>query len=148
VTCLISVSGMSHAYVHHDFSIMCDVTYSYVWRDSSYVCHDRFIFLMWLIHVCDKTHYYVRHLSRTHAIRTHSYVWHISHTRAMYVCACLAKRAACEAWHMWMSHDKCVSRLICMSNKISQETRSSSPGRVLSHMNLLNESCMNESYHV
>jgi len=53
---------------------MCDVTHSYVWRDSficvtwlihrcdmthSCVWHDSFIGVTWLIHMCDVTHSYV-----------------------------------------------------------------------------------------
>jgi len=54
---------------------MCDVTHSYVWRDS-------FICVTWLIHMCDVTHWYVWHYSSicvTWLIHmrdmTHWYVW-------------------------------------------------------------------------
>ena len=55
---------------------MCDMTLSYVWRDSfvcvtwlirmcdvthSYVCHDSFVCVTWLIRMCDMTHSYVCH---------------------------------------------------------------------------------------
>jgi len=54
---------------------MCDVTHSYIWRDS-------FICVTCLIHTCDMSRSYVWHASQ-HTCRslgifdvTHSYVWH------------------------------------------------------------------------
>ena len=74
---------MTHSYVWHDTFIcvtwlihMCDMTHSYVW-------HDTFICVTWLIHICDMTHSYVWHDSficvtwHIHMCdMTHSYVWH------------------------------------------------------------------------
>ena len=52
---------MTHSYVRHDSFIRvtwlmhtCDMTHSYVW-------HDSFICVTWLIHTCDMTHSYVWH---------------------------------------------------------------------------------------
>jgi len=74
---------MTHSYVWHDSFIcvtwlihMCDMTHSYVW-------HDSFICVTWSIHMCDMTHSYVWHdpfICVTWSIHmcdmTHSYVWH------------------------------------------------------------------------
>jgi len=52
---------MTHSYVWHDSFIcvtylihMCDISHSYVW-------HDSFICVTWLMHMCDMTHAYVWH---------------------------------------------------------------------------------------
>ena len=55
---------VTHSYVWHDpfmcvawLMHVCDVTHSYVWHDTpSYVWHDSFICVTWTIHVCDMTH--------------------------------------------------------------------------------------------
>jgi len=55
------VGTVTHSYVWHDSFIyvtwlihMCDMTRSYVW-------HDSFIYVTWLIHMCDMTHSYLWH---------------------------------------------------------------------------------------
>jgi len=77
--------GMTHSYVWHDSFICvtwliytCGMTHSYVW-------HDSFICVAWLIHMCGMTHLYVCHDSSIcvpwliHMCgMTHSYVWHDS----------------------------------------------------------------------
>jgi len=57
---------------------MCDMTHSYVW-------HDSFLCVTWLIPMCDMTHSYVWHDSLICVSwlinmwdMTHSYVWHDS----------------------------------------------------------------------
>jgi len=62
---------MTHSYVWHDSFIcvtwlihMCDMTHSHVW-------HDSFIYVTWLIHMCDMTH---------------SHVWHDSFIYDTYTC--------------------------------------------------------------
>jgi len=80
----------------------CDITHSYVWHDS-FICvtwliymfdmthlhawHDSFTCVTWLIHMCDMTHSYVWQNSFICVTRltdvcvmTHSYVWHDSST--------------------------------------------------------------------
>ena len=105
---------------------MCDMTHSYVW-------HDSFICVTWLIHMCDMTHSYVWHnsficcdtlwyasaaaLLMSHIIThaTYECTTHISHY--MYdlyaaVEACRTVRWAewhIQTWvvvmsHIWMSH--------------------------------------------
>jgi len=69
---------------------MCDITHSYVW-------HDSFVCVTWLIHMCDMTHSYVWHdsfMCVTWLIHmcamTHSCVWHDSFicvTRLIHLCA-------------------------------------------------------------
>jgi len=56
---------------------ICDMTHSYVW-------HDAFICVTWLMHMCDMTHAYLWHESficvtwRIHMCdMTHSYVWQV-----------------------------------------------------------------------
>ena len=42
--------------------VTCLMTYSYSWdMTHSYVWHDSFICVPWLIHICDMTHSHVRH---------------------------------------------------------------------------------------
>ena len=52
---------MAHSYVWHNWFIcvtwlihMCDMTHLYTW-------HDSFLYLTWLIHMCDMTHSHVWH---------------------------------------------------------------------------------------
>ena len=80
--------------------VMCDVSHSYVWRDS-FMCGT------WLIHMCHMTHSYVRHdsiICVTWLIHmchmTHSYVWHDS--------------LICVTWliHVWHDSFICVTWLI------------------------------------
>jgi len=71
------VCDMTRSYVWHDsFSCvtwlvyMCDMTHSYVWHDSSCVWHDSFICVTWLF-MC------VTWLIHT-CVMTHLYLWHDS----------------------------------------------------------------------
>jgi len=57
---------------------ICDMTYSYMW-------HASFIYVTWLIHICDMTHLYMWHDSFIYVTwlihtydMTHSYMWHDS----------------------------------------------------------------------
>jgi len=82
VTWIMHVCDMTYFFAYFAGAIVihiCDIIYSYVWRDSfmcmtwlahylfhtgdchSYVWHDSFICVTWLIHMCDMTHLYVRH---------------------------------------------------------------------------------------
>jgi len=68
---------MTHTYVWHDLYICvtwlihkCDMTHSYVWHDS-YIC------VTWLIHMCDMTHTYVWHD-----------VWHDLSIHVTWLCLC------------------------------------------------------------
>ena len=84
VSCLTHVGGMSLIYMR-----MHDMTYSYV-------CHDSFICVPWLIHMCDMTHSYVWHESDLY-VDTHM---------QLHVSLQLPVHASC-AWvmaHVWMSH--------------------------------------------
>jgi len=94
VTWLIHMCDVTHSYVWRDSFIcvtwlihmcvtcliqMCDVTHSYVWRVS-------FICVMWLIHMCDVSH---------------PYVWRDSFicvTWLIHMCACKMKRTMKSAW--------------------------------------------------
>jgi len=81
---------------------VCDVTHSYVWRDSS-------IFVTWLIHMCDMTHSYVWSASSicvTQPIHmcdlAHSYVWHDS-----FACVTWLIRM-CDMTHSYACHDSFI----------------------------------------
>ena len=85
---------------------MCDLNDSYVW-------HDSFICVTWLLHACDTTHSYVWHgsficvtwridICVTWLIHlcdmTHSYVWHDS-----FICVTWL-RHACDMTHLYVYH--------------------------------------------
>jgi len=107
---------------------MCDMTHSYVWHDSficltwlihvcdmthSYVWHDSFICVIWLIHICDATHPYVWHDSSicvTWLIHmcdmTHSYVWYDS---SIYVWFHSSTRMnKCAVTNSYAGRDACI----------------------------------------
>jgi len=106
---------MTHSYVRHDSFLcvtwlipMCDMTYSYVWRDS-------FIFVPWLIHMCDMTHSYVCHDSSICVPwlvyicdMTHSYVCHDS-----FICVTWLIHM-CDMTHSYVWHDS----FICVTWRI------------------------------
>jgi len=94
------------------------MTHSYVW-------HDSFICVTWLIHMCDMTHSYVRHDSFVQASRTllkftavvwissvlrtsgicdmtHLYVWDDSFTRVMWLVY------MCDKTHSFVRHDSFI----------------------------------------
>ena len=104
---LVDICDIPPSFMWHDspicvicvMCVMCVMCYySYVWHDSfirvtwlihtcdmnhSNVWHDSFICVTWLIHICDMTHSYVWHdsfICVTWLIHmrdmTHSYVWH------------------------------------------------------------------------
>jgi hypothetical protein len=62
----------------------CAVTHSYV-SNHSYVCHDSFIRVPWLIHRCAMTHSYMCNYS-------------------LHQCLCELPVWLCATAHMWMSH--------------------------------------------
>jgi len=90
------------------------------------VCHDTFICVAWLIHMCDLTYSYVRHdlfvcVIGPHSCTcvkwhihmydtTHSYVWHDS-----FICVTW-RIHMCDMTHSYVWHDsfKCETRLIHM----------------------------------
>jgi len=101
-TCLyINLSGaLDYWYAR---SCMCHDSFIYVPRlihicamTHSYMCHDSFIYVPWLIHICAMTHSYMCHDS---SIFIH--VPWVIHTRAMSVCACIlflnGARAICQS---------------------------------------------------
>jgi len=96
---------MTHSYVWHDPFIcviwlihVCDMTHSYVWRAS-------FIRVTWLIHVYDMTHSYV-----WHDWFVYVYMWHDS-----FICVTWLIHM-CDMTHPYVWHDVsiCVTWLIHM----------------------------------
>ena len=107
VTWLLHSCDMTYSYVWHEPFICatwllhtCDMTHSHVCQNShltrqgyggilnmhecvvsdmthSYVWHDSFICVIWLLHMCDMTHSYVWHDSST------CVTWHRPHTTRM-----------------------------------------------------------------
>jgi len=89
VTWRIPIRDMTHSYTWHDPLRAWDMTHSYVWKvdvlwselpvdDSTfYVRHDSFIYVTWLIHICDMTHSYMGRDSLRVWDMTHSYVWKV-----------------------------------------------------------------------
>jgi len=73
---------MTHSYVWHDSFIRvtwlihtCDMTHSYVCETiHSCECHDSFMCVTWLIPICDMTHLYVWHDSSI-CERNDSFLW-------------------------------------------------------------------------
>jgi len=68
VTWLIHMFGMTHSYVWHDSFICvtwlvytCDMTIRICGMANLYVWHDSFICVTWLLHMFDMTHSYVWH---------------------------------------------------------------------------------------
>jgi len=121
-----------HVTCVEEFIHMCDVTHSYVWRDSficvtrlihmcdvtqSYVWRDSVICVTWLSHKCDVTQSYVWRDSVICVTRvmhtfdmTHSHVWHD-------LCICVTWLIhMCDTTHAYVWHDSsiCVTRLIHM----------------------------------
>jgi len=112
---------MTRSYVWHDTFIcvtwliyMCDMTHSYVW-------HDSFICVTWLVRMCDMTHSCVWHdsfICVTWLIltcdMTRSYVWHDS-----FICVTWLIYM-CHMTHLYVWHDSfiCVTWLIYMCDMI------------------------------
>ena len=107
-SCLISFTVrcasaiMTHSYVRHDSFIcvtwlihMCDMTHSYV-------RHDSFILATWLIDMCDTTHWYVGHDSLISWARLMPAI-HFSLSRAVTHCV-HGKGAPLQSWLIDMMH--------------------------------------------
>jgi len=79
---------------------MCDMTHSYVWRDS-------FIGVVWRIHMCDMTHSYVRHdsfICETWLI----HMWDMTHSYLLHnPCTCVTWLV--HLWDVTRSYVWCVS---------------------------------------
>jgi len=89
------------------------MTHSYVWYDAKYegimLRHDSFIYVTWLIHMCDMT----QNMKELCCDMTHSYMWHDSFiyvtwlihmcdmTQNMQELCCQYERATA---HIWTSH--------------------------------------------
>jgi len=93
--CGILVQSVAHLHVWHDSFIfvpwlihMCDMTHSYVWNDS-------FICVTWVIHMCDVTH---SHVCRDSFIRV----------------TCLIHMYGMIHWYVWRDSFICVTWLIHM----------------------------------
>jgi len=93
---------MTYSYVWHDLFIcvtwlihMCDMTYSYVW-------HDLFISVTWLIYLCMTTHSSRVTILMRMCDMTHSCVWHDSFmcmTWLIHVCdLCISSRHIHHVW--------------------------------------------------
>ena len=89
---------MTHSFVWHDSFIcvtwlihMCDMTHSYVW-------HDSFICVTWLIHMCDMTHSYVWHDSFTCYVPA----WQNSLTSTSKDLCVLSYIRICDLLHVWI----------------------------------------------
>jgi len=82
----------THSFIH----ATCGISFSFIYVTHSYMWHDLFISVTWLIHTCDMTHSYVWHDSFIYITwlihicdMTHSYMWHdsfISVTRLIHIC--------------------------------------------------------------
>jgi len=121
MTCLIRMYDMRHAHVWHDSSTrvtrlidMCDMTHSYVkWLRSRFTFS---VCVMWLIHMCNTIHLYVRHdsfICATWLIHmcdmTHLYVWHDSFIcviRLIRLCDVPSSYVWCDSFMCvtWLSH--------------------------------------------
>ena len=107
----IHMCDMTHSYVWHDSFIcvtwlihMCGMTHSYVWQDS-------FICVTWLIRMCDVTHVYVWHdsfICVTWLIHvcdmTHSYV-----RRGSFVCVMWLIHM-CDMTHSYVWHGSFIGK--------------------------------------
>ena len=96
---------MTHSYVGHDSFIcvtwlihMCDMTHSYVWH-SSFIC------VTWLIHMWDMTHSYVWQSRRVHVCDTAEVI----HVCLSHLWMCLVTYVN-ESWH---AHCSCVTKQPC-----------------------------------
>jgi len=80
-------------FVRHDsFVCICDMTYSYLPTTVGCLIHGSFIYVTWLVHMCDMTHSWLtRTCDMTHSWRilmcdmTDSYLWHDSPMTHVYV---------------------------------------------------------------
>jgi len=96
---------MTHSYVWHDSFIcvtwlihVCDMTHPYVW-------HDSFICVTWLIYMCDLTHLYVWHDSFTCPCRC--MIWSARVWRETYKSwrvRCCGAAWGSSAAVVWMNH--------------------------------------------
>jgi len=87
------------------------------------VCHDSFICVTWLIHICDMTHSYVQHdsfICVTWLIHmcamTHSYVWHDLFTcTAWLIHMCnVTYSHVCDVTHSYVRHDSFISATLLL----------------------------------
>ena len=118
---------------------MCDMTHSYVWHDSfvcvtwliytcgvthSYVWHNSFTRVTWLIHVCNMTHSHVWHgsfICMTWLIHlcdmTHSRVWHDSFTHVTWLIH------MCDMTDSYVWHDSFILVTWLISPYILEQSR-------------------------
>ena len=77
---------------YDSFVCICDMTYLYVSTTVGCLIHGSFIYVTWLVHMCDMTHSWLtRTCDMTHSWRilmcdmTYSYLWHDSPMTHVYV---------------------------------------------------------------
>ena len=105
-----------HSYVWHDSFVcvtwlipMCDMTHSMCDMTHSYVWHDSFICVNWLIHICDMTHSYVWHESFHVTYSSHMVHTHVAlRTRMWHAIMMLLPAGMKLTWSIHMWHDTLV----------------------------------------
>ena len=110
ITCV--ATCMTRSYVWHD-SFICVTWLVHMWdMTRSYAWHESFICFTWLVHVCDMTHWYVWHdafICWTWLVytcdRAHWYVWQDS-----LMCVCLWLIHICDIIHSYV----CVCVCVCL----------------------------------
>jgi len=115
-----SHTSMSHVTHMNESCHMCDMTHSYVW-------HDSFMCVTWLIHMCDMTHWYVWHDSFrtlpelksppvTPNVRLAFHVCHMTHSYDTAFTCVTWLIPMCHMTHSYVWHDSliCVTWLIRM----------------------------------
>ena len=105
---------------------------------QSYVCHDSFMRVSWLILMCDMTHSYVRHDS--FLCETWVPSFHNTHTRLTHVNDTASH--ACVMTHSWLIHACFMTH-----SNVRHESRPFTTLTHVSHMWMTQHAHMNESWH-
>jgi len=107
---LVNMCAMTHSYMWHDPHQQGDCKeHSCVSQSHSYGCHDSFLYVPWLIPICDMTHndcVCVWDIPMSHSLismcdMTHSYRWHDTRNKSVCVWGtflCLTVSLKCMPW--------------------------------------------------
>jgi len=102
---------MSHTNMQQ--SMTWEYVTAHIWMTLWYLGHDSFIYVIWLIDICDMTHSYMWHDSSIYVLTEicHIGVWVMSHRCTVQFGAPVWHDSLLFIWHMWHDSYTCVTWL-------------------------------------